>query len=182
MRSGFIRMLEPDALQTDAGSHLQADETVRTQDLLPRAKGERPLSPDEQKSMLNILKQCGINDPGKFDAYFRGIRLVSSHDATCLRIGCTHTYVTTSFLSMKQLCQAYVTRRFLLRKQLCQADVIVFGTAGATNIPLQEQVQDSTPNRFRTEANGKRKHKRSLSSQRKLLFFIPKITNKNFSI
>ena len=33
-------------------------------------KGERPLSPDEQKSMLNILKQCGINDPGKFDAYF----------------------------------------------------------------------------------------------------------------
>jgi len=33
-------------------------------------KGERPLSPNEQKNILNILEQCGIGDPGKFDAYF----------------------------------------------------------------------------------------------------------------
>lgn len=31
--------------------------------------GERQLSPEEQKSIQNILKRCGVTEPQKFDAY-----------------------------------------------------------------------------------------------------------------
>ena len=33
-------------------------------------KGERPLSPVEQKIVLNVLKQHGVDEPKEFDAYF----------------------------------------------------------------------------------------------------------------
>ena len=49
-----------------------------------------------------------------------------------------------------------------------------FGTAEVANIPLREQVQDSTPNRFRTEANGKRKHKKEASLHREASFLYRK--------
>ena len=45
---------------------------------------------------------------------------------------------------------------------------------GAANRPLREQVQDSTPNRFRTEANGKRKHKKEASLHREASFLYRK--------
>ena len=67
---GFIGMLDrmPYKLMQEAICKLMRRFGRRTYYRV--RKGERPLSPDEQKSMLNILKQCGINDPGKFDAYF----------------------------------------------------------------------------------------------------------------
>lgn len=33
-------------------------------------KGERPLSPAEQRAVLSILKQHGVDKPKEFDAYF----------------------------------------------------------------------------------------------------------------
>ena len=39
---------------------------------------------------------------------------------------------------------------------------------------MREQVQDSTPNRFRTEANGKRKHKKEASLHREASFLYRK--------
>ena len=67
---GFIGMLDrmPYKLMQEAICKLMRRFGRRTYYRV--RKGERPLSPYEQKSMLNILKQCGINDPGKFDAYF----------------------------------------------------------------------------------------------------------------
>lgn len=105
---GFIGMLDrmPYKLMQEAICKLMRRFGRRTYYRV--RKGERPLSPDEQKSMLNILKQCGINDPGKVRCLLRGIRLVSSHDATCLRIGCAYL-CNDRFLGMKRLCQAYVT-------------------------------------------------------------------------
>ena len=32
--------------------------------------GERALSPAEQESILNVLKECGITAPMKFDSYY----------------------------------------------------------------------------------------------------------------
>ena len=67
---GFIGMLEqmPYRQMQEAASRLLNHFGRRTYYRV--RKGERPLSPNEQKSILNILEQCGIGDPGKFDAYF----------------------------------------------------------------------------------------------------------------
>ena len=82
---GFIGMLD---LQTDAGSHLQADETVRTQDLLPRAKRRTPALAGRTKKHVEHTETVRYQRSRKVRCLLRGIRLVSSHDATCLRIGC----------------------------------------------------------------------------------------------
>ena len=84
----FHRDAGPDALQTDAGSHLQADETVRTQDLLPRAKRRTPALAGRTKKHVEHTETVRYQRSRKVRCLLRGIRLVSSHDATCLRIGC----------------------------------------------------------------------------------------------
>jgi hypothetical protein len=67
---GFIGMLEQMSYRQmqEAASRLLNHFGRRTYYRV--RKGERPLSPNEQKSILNILEQCGIGDPGKFDTYF----------------------------------------------------------------------------------------------------------------
>ena len=60
---GFIGMLEqmPYRQMQEAASRLLNHFGRRTYYRV--RKGERPLSPNEQKSILNILEQCGIGDP-----------------------------------------------------------------------------------------------------------------------
>ena len=67
---GFIGMLEqmPYRQMQEAASRLLNHFGRRTYYRV--RKGERPLSPNEQKSILKILEQCHVGDPGKFDAYF----------------------------------------------------------------------------------------------------------------
>lgn len=67
---GFIGILErlPYKQMQEATFRLQSCFGRRT--YYRMRKGERPLSPREQKNVLNLLKQCGIDAPGKFDAYF----------------------------------------------------------------------------------------------------------------
>ena len=32
--------------------------------------GERPISPEEQQSLLNVLRQCGVTETLEFDSYY----------------------------------------------------------------------------------------------------------------
>ena len=81
---GFIGMLDrmPYKLMQEA------DETVRTQDLLPRAKRRTPALAGRTKKHVEHTETVRYQRSRKVRCLLRGIRLVSSHDATCLRIGC----------------------------------------------------------------------------------------------
>lgn len=66
---GFIRILEnlPHKQMQTVISHLISNFGRRTYYRI--RKGERLLSPAEQKRLLNILKKCGVSLPQEFDAY-----------------------------------------------------------------------------------------------------------------
>lgn len=66
---GFVDMLEslPHKQMQTAVLQLMAHFSRRT--YYRMRKGERLLSPAEQKEMLYILKQCGVAKAGNFDAY-----------------------------------------------------------------------------------------------------------------
>lgn len=85
---GFIGMLDrmPYKLMQEAICKLMRRFGRRTYYRV--RKGERPLSPDEQKKHVEHTETVRYQRSRKVRCLLRGIRLVSSHDATCLRIGC----------------------------------------------------------------------------------------------
>lgn len=66
---GFIGILEnlPNKQMKSVISHLISQFGQRTYYRV--RKGERLLSPTEQRVVLGILRRCGVDEPQKFDAY-----------------------------------------------------------------------------------------------------------------
>ena len=66
---GFIGILDciPHKQMQTVVAHLMGYLSRRT--YYRTRKGERLLSPAEQQHILNILKNCGVTYPEKFDAY-----------------------------------------------------------------------------------------------------------------
>lgn len=66
---GFVGMLEnmPNKQMRSVIPHLIGYFGQRTYYRV--RKGERLLSPSEQKGLQNILKRCGVTEPPKYDAY-----------------------------------------------------------------------------------------------------------------
>ncbi len=69
LAKGFIRMLEnlPHRQMQTVTSHLIKNFGRRTYYRI--RKGERLLSPAEQKQLFNILSNCGVSLPQEFDTY-----------------------------------------------------------------------------------------------------------------
>ena len=67
---GFISILEelPHKQMRTVINHLISFFNRRT--YYRTRKGERPLSPAEQQSVMGIIKNCGITNPLEFDTYY----------------------------------------------------------------------------------------------------------------